>query len=72
MRVLLVTAHPLTGSFHGLLQSTISQTLREAGHEVDLCDLYVENFDPVLDRGRANAISIRRPIAAASNHMSSG
>jgi NAD(P)H dehydrogenase (quinone) len=49
MRVLLVTAHPLTGSFHGLLQSTISQTLREAGHEVDLCDLYVENFDPVLD-----------------------
>jgi NAD(P)H dehydrogenase (quinone) len=49
MRVLLVTAHPLKGSFHGLLQSSISEALREAGHEIDLCDLYAENFDPILD-----------------------
>jgi NAD(P)H dehydrogenase (quinone) len=49
MRVLLVTAHPLQNSFHGLLGSTISQVLREAGHEIDLCDLYAENFNPVLD-----------------------
>ena len=51
MRVLLVTAHPLIGSFHGLLQSTIIEALHEAGHEIDLCDLYAENFEPVLSVG---------------------
>lgn len=49
MRVLVVTAHPLQVSFHGLLQRTIIESLTTAGHETDLCDLYAEHFEPVLD-----------------------
>jgi putative NADPH-quinone reductase len=49
MRALLVSAHPLKHSFHGLLQRTIVDSLTEAGHSVDHCDLYAEGFEPVLD-----------------------
>jgi putative NADPH-quinone reductase len=47
--VLLVTAHPLQNSFHAVLHRTILESLRDAGHDIDVCDLYAENFDPVLD-----------------------
>jgi putative NADPH-quinone reductase len=49
MKVLLISAHPLRNSFHGLLRDTMVAGLRNAGHEVDLCDLYADEFDPVLD-----------------------
>jgi putative NADPH-quinone reductase len=48
MRVLVVFAHPLKDSFHGTLHRDIVEVLREAGHEVDDCDLYAEGFEPVL------------------------
>jgi NAD(P)H dehydrogenase (quinone) len=51
MRALVVTAHPLEESFNCALRRTIVQTLNDAGHEVDVCDLYAENFQPVLDAG---------------------
>jgi NAD(P)H dehydrogenase (quinone) len=51
MRVLVVTAHPLQNSFHAVLHRSITESLRDAGHDIDLCDLYAENFDPVLDAG---------------------
>ncbi len=48
MRVLYLYCHPLPESFHaGILQESL-KGLAEAGHEVDLCDLYKEKFDPVL------------------------
>jgi len=50
MRVLVVFAHPVAGSFGGALHRAVVGTLREAGHEVDDCDLYGEEFDPVLTR----------------------
>jgi hypothetical protein len=48
MRVLVLFAHPLADSFHATLHSTVLEALREAGHEIDDCDLYQEKFNPVL------------------------
>lgn len=49
-RVLVLFAHPVEDSFHAELHRTVVETLRDAGHEVDDCDLYAENFNPVLSR----------------------
>jgi NAD(P)H dehydrogenase (quinone) len=48
MRVLYLYAHPLPDSFHAAIRDEARAGLGEAGHEVDLCDLYAEGFDPVL------------------------
>jgi NAD(P)H dehydrogenase (quinone) len=48
MNVLHVYCHPLAESFHRTLREEVSAGLGEAGHTVDLLDLYVEKFDPVL------------------------
>ena len=50
MRVLVVYCHPDPESYGAALHRTVLQTLDEAGHEVDDCDLYGEAFDPVLSR----------------------
>lgn len=55
MRVLVLFAHPLADSLHGALHRVIVDRLQAAGHQVDDCDLYAEQFDPILDaaaRGR--------------------
>jgi NAD(P)H dehydrogenase (quinone) len=48
MRVLYVYCHPLPESFHGAIKAAATAALERSGHEVDLCDLYAEGFDPVL------------------------
>jgi NAD(P)H dehydrogenase (quinone) len=48
MRVLYLYCHPVPESFHGSLRAAALAGLARAGHEVDLCDLYAEGFDPVL------------------------
>lgn len=48
MRVLYLYCHPLADSFHAAIRDEALAGLREAGHAVDLCDLYAEGFDPVL------------------------
>ncbi|MGG5821104.1 NAD(P)H-dependent oxidoreductase [Falsiroseomonas sp. HW251] len=48
MRVLYLYAHPLPESFHFAIREEVRAGLAEAGHDVDLCDLYAEDFDPVL------------------------
>jgi NAD(P)H dehydrogenase (quinone) len=50
MRVLVLYAHPVETSFHAALHERMVESLRAAGHEVDDCDLYAENFNPVLSR----------------------
>jgi NAD(P)H dehydrogenase (quinone) len=50
MRVLVLFAHPVETSFHAALHLATVGALRDAGHEVDDCDLYAEGFDPVLSR----------------------
>ncbi|WP_237213848.1 NAD(P)H-dependent oxidoreductase [Falsiroseomonas oryziterrae] len=48
MKVLYLYAHPLPESFHAAIRDAAREGLRAAGHEVDLCDLYAEGFNPVL------------------------
>jgi NAD(P)H dehydrogenase (quinone) len=52
MRVLYVYCHPLDDSFHAAIRKAALAGLKEAGHEVDLLDLYAEGFDPVLSAQR--------------------
>src|SRR5438876_11479897 len=55
MRYLIIYAHPLDGSFQSALHRCVIETLTAAGHEVDDCDLYAENFQPVLSAGERRA-----------------
>ena len=48
MRVLYVYCHPLPESFHAAIRVRALEALAAAGHDIDLLDLYAENFDPVL------------------------
>lgn len=50
MRVLVIFSHPVETSFHAAMHARVVAALRKAGHEVDDCDLYAENFNPVLSR----------------------
>lgn len=53
MKSLVVYCHPCADSFCAAMKSQIVSALERAGHEVRLCDLYAENFDPVMvDRER--------------------
>ncbi len=48
MRVLYLYCHPLTDSYHASIRMAAVAALADAGHEVDVCDLYAEGFEPVL------------------------
>jgi NAD(P)H dehydrogenase (quinone) len=48
MRILYLYCHPLSESFHAAIRAKALATLADAGHEVDMLDLYAENFNPVL------------------------
>jgi NAD(P)H dehydrogenase (quinone) len=48
MRILYIYCHPLPDSFHASILAEAIAGLKRAEHEVDLLDLYAENFDPVL------------------------
>jgi putative NADPH-quinone reductase len=48
MRVLYIYCHPLPESFHAAIRVKALAALAGAGHQVDLLDLYAEEFDPVL------------------------
>ena len=50
MRVLVVYSHPVETSYNAALHREVVESLVRAGHEVDDCDLYAEDFDPVLSR----------------------
>ena len=50
MRVLYVYCHPLPESFHAAVREAALASLKAAGHEVDLLDLYAENVRPGSDR----------------------
>jgi NAD(P)H dehydrogenase (quinone) len=50
MHTLLVYAHPETTSFTGAMKDVAADTLRTAGHSVEVSDLYAEGFNPVAGR----------------------
>ncbi len=65
MRFLVIYAHPVEGSFLSALHRRVVDTLIAAGHEVDDCDLYAENFQPVLSAGERRAYHSSTPDTAA-------
>lgn len=50
MRILVLYAHPVETSFCAALHDRAVAALRDAGHSVDDCDLYAEDFEPRLSR----------------------
>ena len=50
MKILVVHAHPVETSFNAALHRLIVERLKAAGHDVDDCDLYAEDFDPRMTR----------------------
>ncbi|MBZ9742460.1 MULTISPECIES: NAD(P)H-dependent oxidoreductase [unclassified Mesorhizobium] len=51
MNILVLYAHPVETSFNAGLHRLIVERLTAAGHTIDDCDLYAEDFDPRLTRG---------------------
>jgi NAD(P)H dehydrogenase (quinone) len=51
VRTLVVHAHPVATSFSAALRDCAVEALRSRGDDVDLLDLYAEDFDPYLDAG---------------------
>ena len=50
MKVFIVFTHAEPRSFNGALFRAAQETLRAAGHELLISDLYAMQFDPVSDR----------------------
>ena len=50
MNAFIVYAHAEPKSFNGAMFRTAQDTLRAAGHTVQVSDLYSMRFDPVSDR----------------------
>lgn len=50
MKVLVLFAHPVETSYQAALHTRVVESLKHAGHDVDDCDLYAEDFDPRLSR----------------------
>lgn len=50
MRVLLIYAHPVEGSFCSALRDAAAAALRRRGYDVHVTDLYAEAFQPALSR----------------------
>ena len=50
MRILVLFAHPVETSFGAAVHAKAVATLKARGHEIDDCDLYAEDFDPVMSR----------------------
>lgn len=70
MRVLVLYAHPNPESFGAALHASVVESLAQAGHEVDDCDLYAEGFDPVLSReGRAGYHDVPANTVAVGGYV---
>ena len=59
MNVFVLYAHPEPTSFTGAMKDIAVRVLTEAGHHVEVSDLYAENFNPVA--GRHDFTSVADP-----------
>jgi NAD(P)H dehydrogenase (quinone) len=59
MKVFIILAHAEPQSFNGAMFRTAQETLRAAGHAVEISDLYAMKFDPVSDR--RNFTTVKNP-----------
>ena len=63
MNIIVLHAHPVENSFNAALHRLIVERLAAAGHGVDDCDLYAENFDPRMSRAERLAYHDERTAA---------
>ena len=66
MRVMVLYAHPVETSFNAAIYATVTETLKQRGHEIDACDLYAENFPAIMscaDRLLYHEIPANRALA---------
>ena len=67
MKLLVVYCHPRPDSFTAAIRDVAIEALANAGHAVDLLDLYAEGFDPVMsaaERGDYHTREVNRaPVA---------
>ncbi len=64
MRVLVVLAHPLPGSFNHAIAESACRALRGNGYEVLFHDLCAEGFDPLLKPADLEKGAISDPVIA--------
>lgn len=67
MRVLVLYAHPTEDSYQSALHKRAVAALTEAGHDVDDCDLYAEDFQPILTRSERqdyHDVNVNRSFAS--------
>ena len=70
MRILVVFAHPLDDSYAAALRDSIVETLKASGHTIDLCELYKEEFDPILSAHERRAYKdTSANFKAVSDHV---
>lgn len=70
MKFLVLFAHPQRESFQASLHQCVLEALKAAGHVVDDCDLYAEEFQPVLTRTEMEAYhDVGRNAAAVKNYV---
>ncbi|MCY4446830.1 MAG: NAD(P)H-dependent oxidoreductase [Rhodobacteraceae bacterium] len=70
MRALVIHAHPVPESYSAALRQTVVDTLKQNEWEVDLCDLYQENFNPILSQEeRRNYHSIPENRASVESYI---
>src|SRR5580700_8553806 len=60
LRALLVVAHPLDNAFAKAAAARIRATLEHRGIEVDMIDLYADEFDPRLTSAERRDVIERR------------
>lgn len=65
-KALIIYAHPVAESLGGAVHSVVINTLNQQGWDVDDCDLYAEQFNPVLSakerRGYHDAATNTAPV----------
>jgi NAD(P)H dehydrogenase (quinone) len=68
MRVMVLFSHPVPDSYGAALHQATLESLRASGHQVDNCDLYAENFQPVMSceerRNYHNSLANTGPVAS--------
>jgi len=70
MRFLVLFAHPDPESFSAALHRKVVETLTRNGHEVDDCDLYAEQFNPVLSyKERINYLDVPENQAPVKDYV---
>jgi len=70
MRILYLYCHPLDDSFHAAIMREGVAALKAKGHDVDLCDLYAEGFDPVLSAdGRRDYHDLEKNRVGLEDHI---